>query len=234
MFKKAVSILLSLVMVLSLAACGSSGTESTSESESTTDVSTENTASNAKYDIETPTVRVSYAVASGMLYQFIASEKGYLEEEGLDVEEVTFENASDAFSALDAETTDVLMTYSTEVPLNRIANGGDYTIFAGYMAQGATPLFTMEDTEYNDIDDLVGKKIGISVNGGGTEALVLKRVLKDAGYDLDKDFEWVEFTTPMEAIEGVKNGDMDFSFCLTGFETVREQYGMKDVFYPYD
>ena len=37
-----------------------------------------------------------------------------------------------------------------------------------------------------------------------------------------------------EAIEGVKNGELDFAFNQTGYETVREQYGMKDVWYPDD
>lgn len=231
--KRKIAALLVAAMTIALVGCGGKSSSSTSTDDKKEEQKTEEKAE-AKYTPEVKDVKVSYFSFCGELYQFVAADKGYLKDEGLDVEEVVIDSGADAFSALGAGTTDVLLTYSTVTPLNFIANGGEYTIFAGYMAQGATPLFTLKDTKYDGLEDLVGKKIGIGKNGGGTECLALKDKLTKAGYDINKDFEWVEFTNSMEAIEGVKNGELDFAFNQTGYETVREQYGMKDVWYPDD
>lgn len=226
--KRIISALLIAVMTLSLVACG--GTEETAEE--TTEVEATEETTGPKYEAETETIRVSYMSNIGEAHHFISQDKGYYDEEGIVVEDVIIDKAVDALTALSAGTTDVLLTYSTMAPLAFVAKGEDWTIFAGNKAEGGTPLFALEETEYTGFESLVGKKIGIFSIGSDT--VILKMALKQAGYDVDKDFEFVYITTPMEGIEAVANGTLDFSMCMTGFETVRAQYGMKDVWYPDD
>ena len=66
-------------------------------------------------------VRVAAQPTSGQVFQFIAEEKGFNKEEGVEVQMVWLSNLSDAASALMAKQVDVLSTYGTGGPLIYIA-----------------------------------------------------------------------------------------------------------------
>lgn len=180
--------------------------------------------------LETTKVTVAYAPNQGNLYQMIATDKGFLEEEGLSVEEVLISNGTDAYSALGAGTVDVLLAFGTCRPLSQIANGGEYTIFAGALASGATPIIAREETEFNGLEDFVGKTIGCIPSS--TSDITLRALLYDAGYDLENDFKWVEFKKTMDALEATRNGQVDFATMPTGQEVIMAEYGLKAVLWP--
>ncbi|AOY77490.1 ABC transporter substrate-binding protein [Clostridium formicaceticum] len=175
-------------------------------------------------------IKLAAQATSGQVFQFLAEDKGYLEEEGIDVELVYINNGSDAFSALSSGQVDVISTYGTGGPLIQIANGQEFTIFGGYMIIGATPVFAMPDTVYNSVEDFRGKKIAIM--RGGTPDIVLKGILYDAGFDLEKDVTFVEMKRNPDVMEAVRNGEVDFGAVSTGFELQIAEAGMKIVLWP--
>ncbi|MEN1762244.1 ABC transporter substrate-binding protein [Anoxynatronum sibiricum] len=179
---------------------------------------------------ENVVIRVAAQATSGQVFQYLAEDNGYLEEEGIDVEMVYINSGADAFAALSSGQVDILSTYGTGGPLIQIANGQDWTIFGGYMIIGATPVFAMPDTEYNSVEDFRGKKIAIM--RGGTPDVVLKGILYDAGFDLDEDVTFVEMRRNPDVMEAVRKGEVDFGAVSTGFELQIAEMGMEIVLWP--
>lgn len=194
----------------------------------------ESTAVNAEKTAETTKEKVKVKLAaqatSGQVFQFLAKDKGYLEEEGVDVDLTYINTATDAFTALSSGQVDVISTYGTGGPLIQIANGQDFTIFGGYMIIGATPVFAKPETTYNSVEDLRGKKIAIM--RGGTPDIVLKGILSDAGFDLKKDVTFIEMKKNTDVMEAVRTGQADFGSVSTGFELQIKDAGLKVVMWP--
>ncbi|MDR1922132.1 MAG: ABC transporter substrate-binding protein [Candidatus Adiutrix sp.] len=175
-------------------------------------------------------LKVAAQATSGQVFQYMAEDKGYLDDEGIEVEMVYINNGTDATSALSSGKVDVISTYSTGGPLIQIANGQKFSIFGGYMIIGATPVFARPETEYAGLESLVGKKIAIM--RGGTPDIVLKGILFDAGYDVYKDVTFVEMKRNQDVLEAVRSGQADFGSVSTGFEVQINQSGMKVVMWP--
>lgn len=209
-------ILLLTTIILCLTACASK-TQSTDKSS--------NGATKEKVK-----VKLAAQATSGQVFQYLAEDKGYLEEEGIDVEMNYINNGTDAFQALSSGQVDVISTYGTGGPLIQIANGQEFTMFGGYMIIGATPVFANPDTVYNSLEDFRGKKIAIM--RGGTPDIVLKGILYDAGFDLEKDVTFIEMKKNTDVMEAVRNGEADFGSVSTGFELQIKEAGMKVVMWP--
>lgn len=175
-------------------------------------------------------VRVAAQATSGQVFQYLAEEKGYLEDEDVDVELVYINNGSDAFSALSSGQVDVISTYGTGGPLIQIENGQDFTIFGGYMIIGATPVFALPETKFDSIEDFRGKTIALM--RGGTPDIVLKGILHEAGFDIDKDVTFIEMKKNTDVIEAVRSGQVDFGSVSTGFELQIKESGMDIVLWP--
>jgi NitT/TauT family transport system substrate-binding protein len=215
--KKEVKIILLLIVVSLLStACSTKNLNTNSNDLGTTN--------------ETLKVKLAAQATSGQVFQFLSEDKGYLEEEKIDVDLVYINNGSDAFSALSSGQVDVISTYGTGGPLIQIANGQEFTIFGGYMIIGATPVFAMPDTVYNSVEDFRGKKIAIM--RGGTPDIVLKGILYDAGFNLEKDVTFIEMKKNTDVMEAVRNGEADFGSVSTGFELQIADAGMKIVLWP--
>jgi len=135
-------------------------------------------------------IRLAAQATSGQVFQYLAKARGYLDDEGVEVEMVYINNGVDAFSALSSGKVDIISTYGTGGPLIQIANGQRFTIFGGYMITGATPVFALPGTDYKGVESLRGKKIAIM--RGGTPDIVLKGILHDTGMDVSKDVTFVE------------------------------------------
>ncbi len=215
---------LSLTLSMLIAGCGSAakGEEKTKESKSSETTAAE----------EPLKVSIAAQATSGQVFQYLAEEKKYLEEEGIEVEVQYISNGTDAFSALSAGKVDILSTYGTGGPLMQIANGQDFNIFGGYMITGETPVFALPDTEYKDIESFRGKKIGIT--RGGTPDIVLKSILHDAGFDIEKDVTFVEFKKNTDTMAAVANGEIDFGAVATGYELQIAEMGMEVKMWPDD
>ncbi|MBQ9067442.1 MAG: ABC transporter substrate-binding protein, partial [Eggerthellaceae bacterium] len=183
------------------------------------------------------TLKVTMAAQnnSGQVFQYIADEHGFLEEEGVDVEMIYINNGTDAFQSMDAGKVDIMSTYGTGSPLIQISSGKDYTIFGGYMIIGETPCYGKPETEWTDLESFRGKKIGIT--RFGTPDIVLKGILHDAGlYNSpeDAEVEFVEFKTNQETLQAIANGSVDFGATATGYQLQAEALGLEIKMWPDD
>ena len=216
---KAAALLLTLCMLL--AGCGNSTNSAGS------DADTSDTSANTQ---DILTVRLGAQPASGQVFQFLAEDKGILEEEGLNVEMVWLSNLSDAASALNAGQVDILSTYGTGGPLVQIANGQDWTIMGGYMIIGETPVFGKPETVFEGLESFRGKTIGIT--RGGTPDVVMKGILYEAGFDINKDVTFVEYKKNTDVLQAVANGEVDFGATATGHQLIARDLGLEVKMWP--
>ena len=204
------AILLSLIMILSAASCGSSDS------------------GGSKTPDNVLKVKVAAQPNSGQVFQYVAEKHDFLKEEGVDSEIVYINNGSDAFQALASGQVNVLSTYGTGGPLIQISQGQDFTIFGGYMIIGETPCYGLPETEWKDLESFKGKKIGIT--RGGTPDIVLKGILYDAGlYD---DVTFVEYKKNQETLQAVANGEVDFGATATGYQLQAKKLGLEIKMWP--
>lgn len=182
----------------------------------------------ASVDNKTYKIVVAAQPNSGQVFQYLADDKGYLEEEGVEVEMSYINNATDAFTAMTAGQIDVMSTYGTGGPLIQIANGQEYTIFGGYMIIGETPCFGLPETEWTSLESFRGKTIGIT--RGGTPDIVLKGILNDAG--LLDEVTFVEFKKNQETLQAVANGQVDFGATATGYQLQAQALGLEVKMWP--
>src|ERR1700690_3542389 len=78
---------------------------------------------------------VGYLASTGHTMYFIAKEKGYFEQEGLDVQLFLFTNSGEGMNAIAAGKLDA-GSFGTAPPLTFISKGVDVTIFGGQMSEG--------------------------------------------------------------------------------------------------
>lgn len=182
---------------------------------------------------EKDVVRLAVFSTSGHIFTYLAEDLGYLDEEGIQVEFNYINSGTDAFAALDAGQVDLASSYGTSGPLLQIANGRDFQIFAGYMIQGATPVFGLPDTKFETLEDFKGKSLGV-LRGGNPE-VVMRGIFSDAGLDPEKDgIEIVEFGSHPDILQAVRKGDVDFGIVGTGLQVQIEKSGMEVKMWPED
>lgn len=204
MRKRIIAAILTFSMVaVMLVGCGSSAASSKESGESN---SKENSGSEVK------TVRLALEPSTSHVLNIIAEKQGYLEEEGIEVEYVPCSTYEDAFTGLAGDKIDVLSNYGTNLPLQYIGSGTDLTIFGGYMITGCMPIIARAGTEWNGVEDLIGKKVaGLLNNFAVTGALL------DLGYDPANEIDWVELSDYSDRIAAVKSGEADYAILATGF-----------------
>ena len=173
-------------------------------------------------------IKLAAQATSGQVFQYLAEERGYLKDEGIDVQMVYINNGTDAFSALSSGQVDVISTYGTGGPLIQIVNGQPFTIFGGYMIIGETPVYGLPETEYKGLESFKGKKIAIM--RGGTPDIVLKGILYDAGL-LDQ-VTFVELKKNTDVLQAIMKKEVDFGATSTGFQVQAKQWGLEVKMWP--
>lgn len=190
-------------------------------------------------------VRIAAQPTSGQVFQFIADKHGFNKEEGIDVEMVWIGSNSDAFSSLMAGQVDIMSTYGTAPPLIYIANGHDFSIFAGYMIIGETPVYGKTETPYTGLESFKGKKIGMVRTS--TADIVVKGILYDAGYSFkygrdtvigDKNapdmIQFLEYKKSIDVLQAIAKGEVDFGATATGFQLQARALGLEVKMWPDD
>lgn len=196
MKRKVLSVLLAACMVFAMTACGSKNEKA--EAKKDEGKSTE------KESLQE--INVAYNPSTGSILSFIAMDEGFAEEEGLKFNMQTFDNSTDALTALQAGKSDIGVNFGTAAPLSFIANGADLTMFGGYV-QGGMPVYASSDFEYTDLSSFVGKTI--AVPRMYTPDLIWRQAMIEAGYDLEKDVTIIEFKKPSEVLAAVQAGKAD-------------------------
>jgi NitT/TauT family transport system substrate-binding protein len=141
-----------------------------------------------------PSIDVQYLPA------FLAQTRGIFKEEGLDVELILMLGARTGIQALVSG--DVHFVMPLGAALAAIWSGADLKIL-GQMTN-AIPYSLIVRPEIHNVEDLRGKKIGVSV-GSTTQALV-QEFLKQHGGDFDKRVEYVNIPGAAPKIAALERG----------------------------
>lgn len=191
MKKKGLLTIISLfVLTLILAACGGNDDEAKQDG----------TDEGSKDNVEN-TVEIGMLKLTSTAPLFIALEKGFFEEEGIDAKEVWFDAAQPIAVATTSGDVDVGATGITASLYNMVAGGEELFIVAdkGREQKGysSTAFLVPNDSDVEEIAQLEGKRIGITQTGS-TYHYMAGQVLEKHGVAL-QDVELV----PLNSIQGL-------------------------------
>lgn len=138
---------------------------------------------------------------------WVAEDKGYFDEEGIDAQITTFATGVEAIDALLVGRAD--MSVGLDFPMVSRIQGGKLKVLAGIFH--STPGFhkLVVSNDIQEPSDLKGKKIGIAT--GTAEHLITIKYLEENGVSPD-DVEIVGFTSLMEIVASLRSGRIDASF----------------------
>ena len=112
---------------------------------------------------------------------FVAYEKGFFKDRGLDVVFIAPSNPNDPPKLVAAKKAEIAVSYQPQHYL-QVDQGLPLVRFATLVATPLNALVVMADGRIKDLGDLKGKTIGYSV--GGFETVLLKVMLKEVGLTL--------------------------------------------------
>lgn len=197
--KKLLAMITFLVLALALAACGGDKKE-----EQKKDTTSEETGDNVSVDIGMLKLTSSAPL-------FIAIEKGFFEEEGIDAKEVWFDAAQPIAVATTSGDVDVGATGITASLYNMVAGGEELLIVAdkGREQEGysSTAFLVPNDSDVEKIEELKGKRIGITQTGS-TYHYMSGRVLEEHGLSTD-DVELVPLNSIPGLMEALQSKQVD-------------------------
>ena len=113
---------------------------------------------------------------------FVALEKGYFTERGLDVEFIAPANPNDPPKLVAAGKADIAVSYQPQHHM-QVDQGLPLVRIATLVATPLNSLVVLEDSDIKTIADLKGKTVGYSV--GGFETVLLKVMLEKEGLTLE-------------------------------------------------
>lgn len=174
-------------------------------------------------------LNVGYLPTSGHLLYFVAKEKGFFQQEGLDVELFRFTNSGEGLNAIKSGKLDA-GSFGTSAPLAFIDKGADFTIFGGQMGEGHGLVAKPEKAErFKDLKNFRGATIGAVRLATGD--VVFRAALHEAGIDWKKDLTIKEFDSPATVLEAVKKGSLDAGLVWIPYFTLAEKQGLTVVKY---
>lgn len=181
---------------------------------------------------ELPKLRVGYVPEPAHGLYFLAKEKGYFKQEGVDVELFQFGSAAEGVAAVRAGKLDV-GTFGTTAPLLFISKGSDFTFIGGMMIGGQAIITRPEklaELSGKDLNVYRGKRIGLVKLSTGD--VIFRGALKKAGIDVKKDLSYIEFGSAAAVVEAVKKGAVDAGLVWPPhFSLAEKNHGLKVAHY---
>lgn len=113
---------------------------------------------------------------------FVALEKGYFKDQGLDVEFIAPANPNDPPKLVAAGKADIAVSYQPQHHMH-VDQGLPLVRIATLIATPLNSLVVLEDSDIKSIADLKGKTVGYSV--GGFETVLLKVMLEKENLSLE-------------------------------------------------
>lgn len=196
--KRYLSVVLCLVMLLSIALAGcTSGNEegsSSSSSSSTTSSSSVSTETSAK--LEKITLQLKWLPQSQFMGYYVAEEKGYYEEEGIDIE--ILPGGSDIIpeQQVFSGVADIGVTWVSSL-MKYQEQGYDLAQVAQIFQKSALLLVSKASSGIESPADLKGKKIGSWFGGNEYELYAL---FESSTLDKDKDLKLVQQDYTMDQL----------------------------------
>lgn len=170
-------------------------------------------------------VRVGFLAEPAHGLHFIAKEKGYFEEEGIDASLFQFSTTAEGCAAVRAKKLDV-GTFGTAAPLLFIARGSDFTIFGGMMIGGQAIIVKPENAgRFRNLANFKGAKVGLGKLSTGD--VIFRGALRKAGLDPYKDLKIIEFGGQGAVVEAVRKGAVDAGIVFSPhFSLANKNYGL--------
>ncbi len=178
-------------------------------------------------------MNIGYLPSPEHLLLYVAQEKGFFKEEGIDSTLFQFTNSAEGMNSILAGKIDV-GPFGVSAPLAFISKGADAVVIGGANS-GACALVTMPDRyeELKDIKSYKGKKIA-SVRLS-TADVIFRGALMDAGIDWKKgDATMIEMESPAATMEALKKGRVDAALIWTPYVAMAEDLGVKVAMYITD
>jgi len=177
--------------------------------------------------------RIGYIAEPAHGLHFLAKEKGYFKEEGIEAELYQFNTTAEGLTALKAGKLDV-GTFGTAAPLLFISKGAEFTIFGGMMIGGQAVITKPENVEkFKNLENFRGKKIGSAKLTTGD--VIFRGALQKAGLDWRKDVTIVELPGVGAVVEAVKKGEVDAGIVFSPhFSLAEKNAGLKVAAYIAD
>ena len=190
---RAAAVVLAIVSATGIAGCGGSSSKSG--------------ASGQVAKVDNVKVNVGYTPSLCQAPIFVAYEKGYFKEAGLDPELVKIDGAT-ANEALGANKVDMEITLVSKT-IQPLQNGLPVKGTTG-IHFGCVRAITRPDSGIKDVKDLKGKKIGVA-GLADTGTVVLQRALKHEGIGVTPDNMEVEFVVVERNSlpQALKSGQVD-------------------------
>jgi len=130
----------------------------------------------------------------------VAKEKGFFNEQGLDVDLIAPADPNDPPKLVAAGKAELAVSYQPQLHL-QVAEGLPLTRVGTLVATPLNSLVVLKDSPIKSIADLKGRKVGYSV--GGFEDVILDAMLEKHGLDLsDVELINVNFTLSPSLISG--------------------------------
>ncbi|SEG54829.1 NitT/TauT family transport system substrate-binding protein [Nonomuraea solani] len=186
--------LLGLVATLVITGCSSSGDPA----------STSGAASGMKTDL-----LIGQYPGADSAPLFIAMERGFFKEEGLNVKQEPIQAPQAVLPKLSNGTMDVVLgSYATILTIQEAGTEKFKYIADSYQgAAGAFGIMVKKDSPIKDVVGLKGKKIGVNALAG-LGVLTMNPHMKIAGIDPTKDIKYVEVPTT-NWLSSLDKGDVD-------------------------
>jgi len=230
-----ITLVLALVMLSTIfVSCSAPATQPTTTDETTNNETPDTTtpADDGKTDDTQDQPKKTWKVSLGNsllgnILAFIADDKGYFAEEGIEPEFMTFQSSADGLNAILNGSLDIGMIYGCAYPLLYMTQGADFTIFGGYMS-GGFPVVAFPGTfegGYKGMESYVGKTIALARNY--TPDLVWYIAMKDAGYVEGEDFEIIYGSNQSETLQMVLSGKADVTLAAWSQYTAVLEAGLE-------
>ena len=113
---------------------------------------------------------------------FIALEKGFFSQQGLDISFQVPSNPNDPPKLVAAKNADIAVSYQPQHYLH-VDQGLSLVRIATLVAMPLNALVVLADSDIKDLAQLKGKTVGYSI--GGFETVILKAMLESQGLSLD-------------------------------------------------
>lgn len=140
------------------------------------------TSGSSVYGADKLTVLLDWFINPDHAPLFVAYEKGYFRDRGLEVEFIAPSNPNDPPKLVAAGKADLAVSYQHQHQM-QVDQGLPLVRVATLVATPLNSLVVLADGDIRDIGDLKGKTIGYSV--GGFETVLLKVMLEKASLTLD-------------------------------------------------
>jgi len=175
------------------------------------------------------TQKIAYQEISLYQHIFIAYEKGYFKEEGLNVELKSFASANQMMEAFLSDNIDVLGLTNTQVALTIEAKQSNQMKFINFLVweKNAYPdyIIARKDAKIKTMKDLEGKKIGL--HPGSAVRAFSEVVFKHFGLDLSK-ISTIELK-PEIMQSSIIAGSVDAVYCMDPVATTLFLSGLCDT-----